>query len=218
MITTSVLTFWTSAETLLLWACCPVGILGKMPLVGLHCSCVLGKRCKVVKTTSWLCLFLNGSLLRSLISAVLQPPFTSLQSDLIDKWPFFLLSVPFPDPLAKAESCKAPSPSSLFGLSSCTSSFFPPSLSCSSETSGLSRPWRSLWWTCPESCQEETHCLYRILLLWQSNTSENNSDHCGLRSMQNSGEMVLGSNTLHYCGAMVKWWLFSVIVYGTGGI
>lgn len=184
VITTSLLTFRTSAETLLSWACCPVSRLGKMPVVGLHCfPCVQGKRCNVVKTTSLLCLVLNGSLLRSLMSAVLQPSLTSLRSDFIDEWPFPLLSIPFADPLAKAELCNAPSPSSLFGLSSWISSFSAPShsssFSCSSETSGLSRRWRSLWWTCPESCQEEAYWLYRMLLLWQSKRSENYSEHYG---------------------------------------
>lgn len=76
VITTSTLTFRTSAKSLL-WACCPVSKLGKVLAVGLHCSpSVLGKRCKVVKTTSLLRLLLHGPFLRSHGPTVLQPSLT----------------------------------------------------------------------------------------------------------------------------------------------
>lgn len=167
VITTLTLTFRASAKTLL-WACCPVSSRGKVLAVGLHCSpSDLGKRCKVVKTTSLLLLLLHDSFLSSHGPAVLQPSLSSLWLDLIDEWPFPLLSIPVADlTIANAESCNAPSPSSLFGRSSCL--FFPSALSlssffsCFSEPSGLSIPWSSLCWTCMESCQEDTQYLFRL--------------------------------------------------------
>lgn len=221
VITTSTLTFRTSAKSLL-WACCPVSRLGKVLAVGLHCSpSVLGKRCKVVKTTSLLRLLLHGPFLRSHGPAVLQPSLTSPWSN----WPFPLLSIPFADlALAKAESCNAPSPSSLFGLSSSSALSLSSSFSCSSEPSGLSRPRRSLWWTCMESCQEDTQCLYRLFLLWHSQSiligKQTTIQFRSLWLMQcvnfwadGVTYSVLGSNAcaLHYCGVIVIWLLFSVI-------
>lgn len=54
------LTLHASAKATL-WSWCPVSRLGKVLAVGLRCCpSVPGKRCKVVKTTSLLCLLLHG--------------------------------------------------------------------------------------------------------------------------------------------------------------
>lgn len=163
VITTLTLTLRASAKTLL-WACCPVSRLGKVLAVGLRCSpSVLGKRCKVVKTTSLLRLLLHGSSLRLHVRAVPQPSLTSPRTDFTDEWPFPLLSIPFTRlALAKAESRSVPSSSSLSGRSPCVSCSSAPSLSSSfSCSSGPSRPQRSLWWIPLESWQEERQYLFK---------------------------------------------------------
>lgn len=102
----------------------------------------LGRRCKVVKTTSVLPL-LRGPFLCSHGPAVLKPSRSAPLLDLIDEWPFPLLSISSVDlVMVNAESCNAPSTSSLLGLSSrlSTRGSLSSSFPCSSEPSGLFGP------------------------------------------------------------------------------
>lgn len=157
MIITLTLTFRASAETPL--CACPVSRRGKVLDVGLHCS-DLGKRCNVVKTMSLLPVLLHGSVLSSHGPAALQPSLTSPWLDLIDECPFPLLSIPIADlTMANAESCNAPSPSSLLALSSSSARSHPSTFSCFPGPSGLPRSWISLWRTCLESCEEDTQSI-----------------------------------------------------------
>lgn len=137
------LTFRASAKSLL-WICCPDCSRGKVLAVGLHCSpSDLGKRCKVVNITSLFPLLLHVLFLSSRGPTVLQLSLSSPWSDLIDEWTLPLLSILVEDQV-NAELCKTPSPSSLFGLSSCLSS-----------SSAFS-----------DSCQDDTQYLFKLFLLW----------------------------------------------------